>query len=80
MPLPMTMNRAYTSRPIPRLKGECMSPEQTMIALGSKSMSTVKRYAEFDGIEVRRQLMERVVPIKKGDNEHAKVSKETSSY
>ena len=39
------------------------TPEQTQIVLGSKSMNTVKQYTEMDKIEIRRALMDKVVPI-----------------
>ncbi len=39
------------------------TPEQTMLVLGSKSMSTVRHYTEMDKVEIRRNLMEKVVPM-----------------
>ena len=41
------------------------TPEQTQIVLGSKSMNTVKQYAEVDKIEIRRALMNKVISIHK---------------
>lgn len=36
-----------------------------MLVLMSKSMATVRHYAEMDKVEIRRRLLEGVVAIKK---------------
>lgn len=44
------------------------TPEQTQIVLGSKSMSTVKQYCDMEKIEIRRNLLNKVVKIEEAKN------------